>query len=222
MTMLCLAIVAVALVGTLGAAPVATVRVDDWDAHQPGPLELGKTWRTYPFQARDPIKQLPTIVADEGRRALALSTEGEAIRVGRPLKIDVRQTPWLVWEWKPLVLPTGADARDRRRNDQAARLLVIFEGLKAIGYLWDSSAPVGAEIQPDELEMFQRLLIVVRSGGSGVGRWDRQRRNVYKDYVRVFGEEPRLTNWVGFESHSDDTRTRSATLFGAASFEPSP
>ncbi|MBI1736647.1 MAG: DUF3047 domain-containing protein [Candidatus Rokubacteria bacterium] len=213
-------LLAVALVAMLGSGPAGGVRVDDWDSRAPGPLELGETWRTYPFYDKGIVAQPPAIVLDDGRRALRLATENEAIRVGRPMKIDVRATPWLVWEWKPLVLPDRGDARDQRRNDQAARVMIVFEGMKAIAYLWDTSAPVGAEVEPDLLEMFQRVLIVVRSGTDGVGRWDRQRRNVYEDYVRVFGEEPRSTNWVGFESHSNDTRTRSAALFGAASFEP--
>ena len=195
------------------------VRVDDWTSRQPGRLELGKTWRLYPFEGRGGVKQPPAIVAVDGRRALSLATEGEAVRVGRTVVVDVRKKPWLVWEWKPLVLPDGADSRDRQRNDQAARLMVVFEGLKAVAYLWDTTAPVGTDVQPDEFEMFQRSFVVVRSGSDGIGRWDRQRRNIHQDYVRLFGEEPRPTKWVGFESHSDDTQTRSATLFGSASFE---
>jgi hypothetical protein len=74
-------------------------------------------------------------------------------------------------------------------------------------------------VQPDELEMFQRSLVVVRSGPSGIGQWDSQRQAVGAADRRAFGEEPRAVTWVGFESHSNDTRTRSAALFGSASFE---
>lgn len=209
-----------ALAATLGSGPPNGTRVDDWESHAPGALALGDRWRTYPFHERTVVGQPPAIVLEDGRRVLRLITASEAVRVGRALKIDVRATPWLIWEWKALVLPEGGDARDLRRNDQAARVMIIFEGMKGIAYLWDTSAPVGAEVEPDLLEMFQRVLIVVRSGPDGVGRWDRQRRNVYDDYVRVFGEEPRPTRWIGFESHSNDTHTRSAALFGGASFEP--
>jgi hypothetical protein len=211
---------ALALVAALGAGAPASVRVDDWQALPTGPLEIGKTWRTYPFYERASFRQPPAIVVDDGRHALRLTTEGEAARIGRPLKVDVRQTPWLVWEWKALTLPEGADVRDHRRNDQAARVMVVFEGMKAVAYIWDTSAPAGADVLPDELEMFQRLFVVVRSGPAGAGQWHRDRRNVRDDYVRAFGGEPRPTNWIGFESHSNDTRTRSAALFGSASFEP--
>lgn len=205
---------------TLGAGPSRTLRVDDWDARPPGPIVLGEPWRTYPFYARAVFKEAPAIVLDGGRAALRLTTDNESMRLGRAMNVDVRATPWLVWEWKPLVLPEGGDVRDRRRNDQAARVMVVFGGMKAIAYVWDTSAPVGAEVQPDELEIFQRVLIVVRSGPLGIGQWDRQRRDVYADYRRVFGEEPRPTNWIGLESHSNDTRARSGALFGPLHFEP--
>ena len=214
-----LAAVAVVVAASMAAAAPETIRVDDWDARPLGPLELGKRWRTYPFFERAVFKQPPAIVEADGRRVLHLVSEGEAVRVGRAIRIDPRRTPWLVWNWKPLVLPERGDVRDRKSNDQAARVMVMFEGMKAVGYLWDTTAPVGTEMQPDELEMFQRSLVVVRSGPSGLGQWESQRRDVGDDYRRAFGEEPGSVTWVGFETHSNDTRTRSAALFGAASFE---
>ncbi|OGK86241.1 MAG: hypothetical protein A2W08_04875 [Candidatus Rokubacteria bacterium RBG_16_73_20] len=204
----------------LGAGPSGAVRVDDWESRQAGPLDLGGAWRTYPFYERPAFKQPPAIVVDDGRHALRLTTDNESARLGRALKVDLRRTPRLVWEWKPLVLPEGGDVRDRRRNDQAARVMVVFEGMKGIAYVWDTTAPVGAETQPDLFEIFQRVLIVVRSGPAGVGRWHRQTRDVAEDYRRVFGDEPRPTNFVGLEAHSNDTRSRSAALFGAVYFEP--
>ena len=82
--------------------------------------------------------------------------------IGRGLKIDLAVTPWLSWEWKALVLPDGGDVRDPRRNDQAGRVMVVFEGMKGILYVWDTTAPIGTEARPDEFELFRRVLVVVR------------------------------------------------------------
>jgi hypothetical protein len=92
--------------------------------------------------------------------------------------------------------------------------------MKGILYIWDTVAPVGTEVRPDEFEIFDRVLIVVRSGPEGVGQWVRERRDVLADYRRVFGAEPRSIKWIGFESHSNDTKSRSGALFGAVTFEP--
>jgi hypothetical protein len=203
----------------LGAGPVATVRVDDWDTRPVGPLDLSVTWQRYPEEGAA-FKQPPAIVQDDGRRVLQLTTADEAMRIGRTLKVDLDKTPWLVWEWKTLVLPAGGDVRDPERNDQAGRVMLVFEGMRGIQYVWDTTAPVGTDVKPEELmELFRRVLVVVRSGPGQVGRWSRERRNVYDDYRRLFGSSPRALKLVGVESHSNDTHSRTAVRFGALHFE---
>jgi hypothetical protein len=203
---------------TLGAGPGSTVRVDNWDAYPVGPLDLSAEWRPYPPE-RTAFKQPPTIVQDDGRRVLQLATAGEAMRIGRTLQIDPKQTPWLVWEWKVLMLPEGGDVRRVRRNDQAGRVMVVFEGMKGLQYVWDTTAPVGTEARPDEFSLFQRVLIVVRSGPREAGRWFRERHNVDEDYRRLFEGEPPPIKLVGVESHSNDTSTRTSVRFGRLHFD---
>ncbi|HEU4369611.1 MAG TPA: DUF3047 domain-containing protein [Methylomirabilota bacterium] len=211
-------VLALVVVLSVGAGRAPAVRVDNWDAYPLGPLDLSAEWRRYPSEST-PFKQPPAIVRGDGPLALQLATAGEAMRIGRALKIDTEKTPWLVWEWQPLVLPDGGDVRQPRRNDQAGRVMVVFEGMKGILYVWDTTAPVGTEAGPDELELFQRVLIVVRSGTRGLGRWSRERRNVHADYRRLFGEAPRPVKLVGVESHSNDTNTRTRMLFRTLRFE---
>jgi hypothetical protein len=210
-----LVLVAAALVG---AGPKAGVRVDNWDAIPAGPVDLS-VWRVYPFSHTVSFKQPPAIVVDQGRRALLLRTDSEAMRIGRAMKVDLRRTPWLSWEWKALDLPENGDVREPKRNDQAARIMLMFEGMKGILYVWDTVSPVGTELRPDELDIFDRALVVVRSGSEDVGRWTRERRDVLADYRRIFGESPKSIKWIGFEAHSNDTRSRSGAMFGAVGFE---
>ena len=201
----------------LGAGATA-VRVDNWETYAPGTLDLAGAWRPYPSEKK--FKHAPAIVLDGTRPVLSLKTENEAMRIGRSVKVDPGETPWLAWEWKAVVLPEGGDVRDPRRNDQAGRVMVMFEGLKSLLYVWDTTAPVGAESRSDGFDIYQRALIVVRSGPQNIGQWDRQRRNVYDDYRRVYDATPRGIKWVGLESHSNDTHTRTAVLFGSVRFEP--
>ena len=207
-----------AAVLVLGAGPGSTVRVDNWDAYTVGPLDLSAEWRRYPPE-RGTLKHAPEVVVEAGRPVLQLTTSGEAVRIGRALKIDPAKTPWLVWDWKALVLPEGGDVRDLKRNDQAGRVMVAFEGMKGILYVWDTTAPVGTEVRPDELELFQRVLIVVRSGPGELGHWLSERRNVVEDFRRLFGGEPPPIKLIGVESHSNDTRTRTSIRFGRLRFD---
>jgi Protein of unknown function (DUF3047) len=201
-----------------GAGATGGVRVDNWETYTSGPLDLTGTWRPYPSEQA--FKHAPAIVRDGDRPALLLKTDAEPMRIGRAVKIEPRETPWLTWEWKVMVLPAGGDLRNERRNDQAGRVMVMFDGVKGLLYVWDTTAPVGAESRSDGFEMFQRALIAVRSGPERLGQWDRQRRNVYADYRRIFKGEPRTIKWIGLESHSNDTHSRTEVLFGAVSFEP--
>lgn len=181
---------------------------------------MSAVWHTYPPSITPPLfKHPPMIVLDSGRLALQLMTDAESVRVGRALIVDVKEMSILAWEWKALVLPDGGDVRHADRNDQAGRVMLLFEGMKSILYVWDTSAPVGEAVRSDDLEPFPRVLIVVRSGSDGVGAWHRERRDVYRDYRRSFDDEPRRVKWVGFESHSDDVNGRSSMLLGRVDFE---
>jgi hypothetical protein len=210
-------LLAAALLLAAGGGASNAIRVDNWETYSPGRLDLTGTWRPYPSEQA--FKHAPAIVRDGDRPALRLQTEDEPMRIGRTVKVDPRQTPWLTWEWKVLALPAGGDLRDTRRNDQAGRVMVMFEGLKGLLYVWDTSAPVGAESHSDGFEIFKRALIAVRSGPEHLGQWDRQRRNVYADYRRIFKGEPKTIKWIGLETHSNDTHTRTEVLFGAVRFE---
>ena len=211
------ALLALALIAG-GAGASDGVRLDNWETYPAGPLDLKGTWRPYPSEQA--FKHAPAIVRDGDRPALRLKTDDEPMRIGRTVKIEPRETPWLTWEWKVMVLPAGGDLRNERRNDQAGRVMVMFDGMKGLLYVWDTTAPVGAESRSDGFEMFKRALIAVRSGPDQLGRWDRQRRNVYADYQRIFKGEPRTIKWIGLESHSNDTHTRTEVLFGTVRFEP--
>jgi hypothetical protein len=213
-----IALLSTLLVLTLGAGPSSVVRIDTWEAAQVGPLDL-TVWRPYPPNEQHQFKRPPEIVMDGGRPVLRLTTAGEPMRVGRAMTVDVAKRRWLAWDWKALELPGGGDVRHPRRNDQAGRVMVVFGGMKGILYVWDTTAPVGVETPPDPLELFQRVLIVVRSGAQGVGEWHSERRDVYADFRRVFEEEPQPVKLIGLESHSNDTGTKSAVLFGSVRFE---
>ena len=204
------------VVSAAGSAP--GVRVDNWESYPAGRLDLKGTWRPYPT-ADQKFKHAPTIVRDGDRAALLLKTDDEPMRIGRTVKIEPRETPWLTWEWKVVALPAGGDVRDSRRNDQAGRVMVVFDGMKGLLYVWDTTAPVGAESRSNGFELFKRALIVVRSGPQNLGQWDRQRRNVAADYRRIFDGEPRTIKLIGLESHSNDTHTRTEVLFGTVRFD---
>jgi hypothetical protein len=210
---------------SVGPAQGDIISVDNWTEYPVGALLLSVpgTWTVY--SSMKVFKYPPTVVLDDARRALRLKTDHETMAIGRSLHFDVATTRTLMWEWKPLVLPVGGDVREHaaKRNDQAARVVLWFDASlfterRAIGYIWDSSAPVGTIIRQSS-GAAERALVVVRSGPSGLGAWHRDTRDVYQDYRDIFGDEPAQLVAVTLESHSDDVASESAVLFGRVRFQ---
>ncbi len=202
-----------------------SVSVDDWADYPVGTrlLSVPGPWKVY--SSMKVFKYPPTVVVDEAQRALRLKTDHETMAIGRAMQLDVTTLSTLTWEWKPLLLPEGGDVRayDAQRNDQAARIVLWFDASlfterRAIGYIWDSNAPVETIVRQIGPQA-ERALVVVRSGMRGVGAWHRETRNVYQDYRHIFGDEPALLVLVTLESHSDDVASESAVLFGRVRFE---
>jgi Protein of unknown function (DUF3047) len=214
------AALAVALTLGLLAAPrgASAQRIDTWAAHT-GILDLSRDWQRYPGSSPGPLKTPPIVIMEQGRPVLRLETDHESVAIWRPVQIDSAAARRLAWEWRVLKLPEGGDVRVSTRNDQAARVMVLFEGMKAIIYVWDTTAPAGTVVRPETFEPLDRVFMVIRSGSSLAGHWLRERREVYQDYRRQFGETPRRVKAVGLESHSDDVAGQSKVEFGAIGFE---
>ena len=66
------------------------------------------------------------------------------------------------------------------------------------------------------------LAIVAESGGTRLGEWREEVRNVYEDYKRAFGEEPPVTRSVGIMTDTDNTGERTLAYYGDIAFERTP
>ena len=140
-------------------------------------------------------------------------------------EIDQRVTPdlYLAWKWRAIVFPTKKEPgklADRGQDDFTARIYLVFPGsnffnTRVIEYIWDETIPEGtAASSPFSGNV---KLFVIRSGkaaGEGDG-WQKEERNIYQDYQRLFGEPPnRPLKAIALMSDSDNTRTKSESDFG--------
>ncbi len=135
------------------------------------------------------------LVRADGRLALRLRSESSAFALYRDVVVDPSVQRRLSWSWKVTRLPVDADGRDPARNDHAAALYVIFPRWPsplttsdALGYVWDSAAPVGTILTIASAPNVR--LIVVASGRGTVNTWQRYERDVAADYAAVFAGAP--------------------------------
>ena len=134
--------------------------------------------------------------------------------------VDLRtpQAAHLQWRWKiraPLVGNTRE--RERRGDDFAARVVVVFEKsvlplrTRAINYVWAAHLP-RETVFPNPYSS-NVAMIVLQSGGEHAGVWRSETRDVVADYRRFFGQEPERISAVGLFVDTDNTKSNAEAWF---------
>lgn len=159
-----------------------------------------------------------SVVDTEAGKAIHLKSSSSSSALYREMKFDIKQYPYINWRWKVARLPREADVRKRSADDQAAQLYVIFPRFpasvnsKILGYIWDTSAPVGHMLTSTKSP--NTRYIVMKSGSDGLGQWFRENRNVYEDYKKLFREDPPSVGSVSVMIDSDDTKSSAEAFIG--------
>lgn len=147
----------------------------------------------------------------DGVNAIEAHASKSMALLGRPLEVDLRETPVLCWQWRVDAPVATADMTRKSGDDYAARVYLAFAipadqlGLAtrtklalarsiygdqvpdaALNYVWDNTHPVGT-LQNNVYTDRARML-VLRSGNNLAGRWVTERRNVIRDFQRAFGQ----------------------------------
>jgi hypothetical protein len=150
------------------------------------------------------------LVRADGRLALRLHSENSAFILFRDVVIDPNVQPRLTWSWKVTRVPVNGDARDPARNDQAVGIYVVFPrwpspitASEVLGYVRDSTAPVGAVVTLREAPNVR--LLVVESGRDQLGEWRRHERDVVQDYTTIFGTPPGRVGKLAIMSDAEQT-----------------
>lgn len=162
-------------------------------------------------------------VEEEGVRALHLVSNSNSFGVYREKELNPKRTPMLTWQWKVTRLPEGADVRDKKKDDQAAQMYVMFPrfpkmvNTRLVGYIWETSAPKMATITSQKSS--NTRYIVLQSGSENLGKWVTETRNVYEDYKILFGEEPPEIGGITIMIDSDDTHSTAESYFANIQIE---
>jgi hypothetical protein len=137
---------------------------------------------------------------------------------------DINSYPFLSWDWRVRILPTGANERDDNLNDSAASIYVVFQRAKVpftgwqkqpanwIKYVWSTTLPVGTVVSKKYAKMgvtiYDGRYIVVASGKKDLGRWITFKRNVLEDYKTHFGKKPAFNPIeIGILTDSNSTKS---------------
>lgn len=166
-------------------------------------------------------KPIDISLVKEGEQfAVCFKSDDSAFGIYRKQDFDIRDYPFLNWEWKVTELPKGGSFLDKDKDDQAAQVYISFGSLsffnkpfvKAVGYYWSSTLPVGTE-GPCPTWSKSRV-VVLQTGKEKLGEWVSEKRNVYEDYVRLFDDkDPSDISALRLYTNSQHTETSSEVLF---------
>ena len=174
---------------------------------------------------------------EDGRSLLKATAEDAASAFVHFEPSDPAKLPVLEWSWRVPALIEKADNRDPKKEDSPARLIVGFDGDKSklpdaeqrrfalakkvsgrdapfatLMYIWSNRDPVGTVIPSAHSE--QLRMIVVESGGGGVGAWRNYRRNLAEDYRLAFGAAPGPMLGVALMTDTDNTNAKAQGHYG--------
>jgi hypothetical protein len=216
-----LVVLASALLLVAAAGGVGERVVEDWSRHPVGAAGIpagwkGQNWGSPAYDFR--------IVEDQGHKALQLRSRGEGSTIAKEIRglVDLKQTPILEWAWKATVLPRGGNSCRKSTDDQAVQIYVAWprfpEAIRSriIGYVWDSTQPVGTVCRSEKTGTVTYL--VVRSGPADLGRWLTESRNVREDFKRIYGEEPDNPAAVSIGIDTNDTDSVAEAFVGRIAF----
>jgi len=179
--------------------------IEDFSKDKVG--ELPADWKV----RKDTAKEAYRVAEESSLRFLRATVKGLGVQAAKEYEWDLGAYPMLVWSWRPLEFPKGADERNSKTNDSvlAVYLLVPYSrvrGPKAVKYIWSEKVPVGTRLDSN---MGLTQVRVLRSGApEKKGEFVDERVNVLEDYKKYFNEkETPKPAGIAVLTDSDDTNS---------------
>ena len=169
-----------------------------------------------------------TLTQDGDNTVVMAVSNQSASAIFKEITIDPKNYPVLTWRWKVESVLKRGDGRVKSGDDYAARVYVTFlsdasdasllammkrrlakriYGVdppgRAINYIWANRIKKGASI-PNAYTSEARM-IAVESGASKAGKWISEEVDIYRDYKRLFGEEPPHVTGIAIMTDTDNT-----------------
>ncbi len=202
----------------------ATLFIDDFSSGSASD-GLPAGWEPLAFRR---IHTGTTYRLDEEEQAVKAVSMGGASAIFKKVDINLKDFPILHWRWKVSNTLQAGDARSKEGDDYAARVYVTFsykphkatffdklkyKALKtvyraeppgtALNYIWANKLPVGEAVANSYTE--RAMMVAIRSGPDDVGQWFNESRNVYEDYLNLFGQEPPRVIGIALMTDTDNT-----------------
>lgn len=204
-----LALVVAACAGTERPAPAPagddrTITLFDAE------LVLEEGWQHLPLRGKTEYRMSP-LDGDIAIRAVGRESASGLIR---RVEVDPRECQTLEWRWRVDRLQETADLRQKKREDVAASIFLLFgdpgfmsnpDPVPTLRYVWTNGRHSKGEVIDNPYLPGTVRSIVVRTGESD--RWFTEHRNVEEDFARAFGKAPAaMIHAIALFTDNDQTK----------------
>lgn len=174
---------------------------------------LAPGWETKSFAGQTHY----TVEKNDTQSYIYATSEGAASGLFYKIEYDPKERPWLKWNWKIDHILAKGNAHSKAGDDYAARLYVVFPSFffwntKALNYIWANRLPKG-EAVPNSFTA-NAVMVAVESGPELAGQWVSEKRNIYEDYRRAFGEDPPKVGAIAIMTDTDNTGESASASYG--------
>jgi hypothetical protein len=183
-----------------------------------------------------------TLVQDDHTVVVKAVADASASGLVREIKTNPKEYPIVEWRWKVTNILKKGDVYKKEGDDYPARIYITFEydpsklgffekakyqayrllygqypPTAGINYIWASKAPIGTMVPNPYTDRV--MMFVVESSEEKLNQWVSQKRNVYEDYKKAFGQEPPKISGVAIMTDTDNTGESATAYYGDILFK---
>ena len=183
--------------------------LEDFESTPVGELPVGWTWCD-----GDKDKEKPYRVREEdGNRYLEATDEGQSVILGREIRWDLDEYPYISFRVRVNEIPEGGDERYGEKVDSAAGLYVTYKKKmlgkipESVKFVWSSTLPVGSATIREGIG--RPWNVVIGSGEDGLGEWRTYVFDLRDAYKKTFRGGPgHRPEGVGILSDANSTHSK--------------
>jgi hypothetical protein len=182
-------------------------------------------------------------VYSDGIAGIKLHSKATLTFLEKRVDININDFPIVTWKWKVETVLEDIDEQVAEGDDHPIRIFFVFEpdsskqsfwfrfkrflyldrvhghpmGGRFTEYVWSSYLEPGEVIRDPGKP--QQKLMVVEGGTAKLHKWLYYERNLYKDFKRLYGEEPRRLVFVGILNDTDQTGQEATSYIADLRFQ---
>ena len=157
------------------------------------------------------------VTREDNQLCVKATSRSSASALYYRIDYDPREYPILTWRWKIDHIISKGNALTKEGDDYAARIYIVFPSLifwktKALNYIWANRLP-REKMVPNPYTA-NALMIAVESGSKHSGQWVEEKRNIFQDYCKYFGQKPPRAGAIAIMTDTDNTGERATAWYG--------